>query len=347
MLRVFLLSVLLLATPLFAQAGQTEINQLQEKLITLAKKLRSGEGKLAKLAHKQARLDARITDARTRMDENREEIDTLLKSLIRLSRTPPEAIVAMPGELRHTLQAAQLMTNLTEQLQTKTGQLAHTLKTLKTDELEMAETRVSLQQQQKRLVASQRAMAEKLKIRKTAYRKNNKSFTERVKEASKIKKSSRDLKQLVTKLEKTKRGKKAPAKVSYSKGRAFSKSKGSVRLPVAGRIIKRFGQKEGVDQTSHGYKLASAAGATVISPASGEVMFTGPFLDYGNIVILRYDRGYHLLLAGMDRIDCSVGQKIRKGEPVGRLKGSNNSKADLYMELRKNGKPVDPSPWFG
>ncbi len=342
MLRVLLLSVLLLATPLLAQTSQTEINKLQEKLITLAKKLRGGEERLATLAIKQAKLDARITDARTQMDENRDEIDVLLKSLIRLSRTPPEAVVAMPGELRHTLQAAQLMTHLTEQLQQKTGNLSRTIKQLKKDELELAETRANLQQQQRQIKASQKAMAEKLQKRKVAYRTNNKSFSKRVKEASNIKKSSRSVKQLVTKLDK-----KEPTTIKPSKGKPFSKSRGQMRLPVAGRITKRFGQKEGVDQTSHGYRLASAAGATVTSPASGEVMFTGPFLDYGNIVILRYDRGYQLILAGMSRIDCSVGQKIRKGEPVGRLKGSNNSKADLYMELRKNGKPVDPSPWFG
>lgn len=336
----FLLVLLLLAFPLAPQAD--ELSNLQDDSITLAKKLRSGEGRLAKLASKQAKLDARITDARTRIDENRDEIDALLHSLIRLSRTPPEAVVAMPGELRHTLQAAQLMTQLTGQLQSKTLALSKTLKRLKSDELNLAETRANVQQQQSQLRASQKALQTKLVKQKAVYQKRNKeSFAKKAKQASIAKRTSKDVKQLVTKLEKKK------AKPTVSKGLPFSKQRGRLKLPVAGSITKRFGQKEGVDQTSHGYRLASASGSTVVSPASGEVMYTGPFLDYGNIVILRFDNGYHLLLAGLENINCSVGQKMRTGQPVGRLKGSNNAKADLYMELRKNGKPIDPSPWFG
>lgn len=349
MLRIFLLFVLLLASPLMAQAQtKAEIDGLQKKLVALAGQLRSGEEKLAKLADKQAKLDARITDAHTQIDESREEIDGLLQSLIRLSRTPPEAVIAMPGDLRHTLQAAQLMTSLTERLQTKTAQLSHTLKVLKASELELAETRASLQQQQQKLVASQKALAEKLEQRKTAYQLNNKAYEKRVKEVTNIRKSSRDVKQLVSKLDTKSEPKWPKSKTSAARETAaFGKRTGHLHLPVAGYIKTRYGQKEGPDQTSHGYHIASAAGATVVSPSSGEVMFTGPFLDYGNIVILRYDSGYHLLLAGLERIDCSVGQRIITGEPVGRLKAGQSSKADLYMELRKNGKPVDPSPWFG
>lgn len=339
--------ILLLLIAFFAFPIQAdELSTLQDESIKLAKKLRSGEERLAKLAYRQSKLDARITDARTKIDENRDEIDALMHSLIRLSRTPPEAVVAMPGELRKTLQAAQLMTQLTGQLQSKTTNLSKTLKRLKSDELNLAETRASVQQQQSRLVASQKALDKKLAEQKAAYRNRNKqTFAKKAKQATKAKKTSRNVKQLVTKLEPKTEVKEK--KTAVIKSLPFTKRRGQLTLPVAGKIVKRFGQKEGVDQTSHGYRLASASGSTVVSPASGEVMFTGPFLEYGNIVIVRFDGGYHLLLAGLENINISVGQKLRTGQPVGRLKGSNNAKADLYMELRKNGKPVDPSPWFG
>lgn len=341
MFRIILCCLLIIFSfSAVADKPSSNIKELQKQMVSIAKRLRVGESELARLANKQAKLDARTTDARTKIDENREEIDTLLQSLIRLSRTPPEAVIAMPGELRQTLQAAQLMTNLTEQMQTKTRSLTSLLKKLKSDELALAETRSSLQQQNSRLIASQKALAKKLEKRKTEYRKNNKDFAKQIKQASRIKKSSHNVKQLVKKLEKKRKRKTA------INGLVFTKSKGRLDLPVAGRITKYFGQKDGVDQTSRGYHLASATGATVVSPASGEVMFTGPFLDYGNIVILRFDRGYHLLLSGLYSIDCSVGQKVISGEPIGRLKAGKNSKADLYMELRKNGKAIDPSPWF-
>ena len=328
---------------------RTQIKQLQKQLVSLAAKQRRREDELSALSVKQARLDARITDARTKIEENRDEIDGLLQSLIRLSRTPPEAVIAMPGELRKTLQAAQLMTNLTEQMQGKTKALASLLKRLQSDELELAETRESLKQQQQKLLASRKALEDKLSKRKRSYEANSKTFKKRQSEIAKAKKEAQDVKQLVTKLEKKREVIIQPIKQAKKKvvDLSFTKRRGNLSLPVAGRISKRFGQKTGEDQTSHGYNLASTAGATVTTPASGEVMFTGPFLNYDNIVIIRYDSGYHLLLAGLDKINCSVGQKLVAGEPVGRLKASQNSKADLYMELRRNGKPVDPSPWFG
>ena len=326
------------------QPTRTEIKSLQNKLVSLASQQRKGEQKLAELSIKQARLDARITDARTKIEESQEEIDALLQSLVRLSRTPPEAVVAMPGELRKTLQAAQLMSSLTEQMQEKTSALSSLLARLQKDELELAETREKVKQQQAKMIASRKALEQKLSKRKADYEKNNTAFKRKKQQALQAKKKAKDVKQLVKKLEK-KKAKPKPKTVVQSL--PFSKRRGKLRLPVAGRVSKRYGQKIGEDQTSRGYQLASASGATVTSPASGEVMFTGPFLDYGKIVILRYDSGYHLLLAGFDRINCSVGQKLVAGEPIGRLKANSNSRADLYMELRKNGKPIDPSPWFG
>jgi septal ring factor EnvC (AmiA/AmiB activator) len=332
-----------LASPLYATKG--EITKLEKELISLAGKLRKEENKLADTAIQQVKLDQRITDARTQIDENKEEIDQILQSLIRLSRTPPEAVVVMPGEIRQTVQAAQLMTNLTTQLETKTAALGKLVKRLKQDELNLAETRERHQQQRKKLISSQKALKQQLATAKTSYQEaNKKRFEEQTKQINRARKKSRNLSQLMDKLSKSK-PKEEPKK--SRKTVLFSKQKGKMKLPVAGKITSHFGEKQGVDQTSHGYTMASAAGSTVISPASGEVMFTGPFLDYDNIVILRYDKGYHLLLAGMGNIDISVGQKIYSGQPIGRLKSSSRPLAKLYLELRKNGKAIDPSPWFG
>ncbi len=334
-------------------ASAQTVTQLQEQLVELASKLRIGEQKLAAMSVKQAQLDARITDARTKMDESRDEIDALLQSLIRLSRVPPEAIVAMPGELRHTLQAAQLMTQLTNQLQVKTGKLTASLKQFKKDELNLAELRVNLQQQQAKLKASQKALNEQIAKRNEEYKQTTVNLAKQIQQASEAKRQSANVKQLEAKLEKIQppqnlniKPKPVRNKNNYS-SKQFTVSKGRLQLPAAGYITKRFGQKDGIDQTLHGHRLTSTAGSTVISPADGEVMFTGPFLDYGNIVIIRYDQGYNLLLAGLESINCTVGQKVISGEPVGRLSASNKTKADLYIELRKNGKPIDPSGWFG
>jgi septal ring factor EnvC (AmiA/AmiB activator) len=62
-------------------------------------------------------------------------------------------------------------------------------------------------------------------------------------------------------------------------------------------------------------------------------------------LIIEHGEGYHTLLAGMSRIDSAVGQHLLPGEPVG-VMGQSESKPVLYVELRRNGQPVNPLPWL-
>lgn len=124
--------------------------------------------------------------------------------------------------------------------------------------------------------------------------------------------------------------------------------------PVAGQIIARFGQGEGV--MSRGLVYAAVAGADVFSPFDGKIAYAGPFRGYGNVALIDHGRGYHTLLTGLDRIDVQVGDWVLGGEPLGALGqavgrkagrgGSGAGAPKLYVELRKNGEPVDPGPWF-
>jgi len=62
-----------------------------------------------------------------------------------------------------------------------------------------------------------------------------------------------------------------------------------------------------------------------------------------------------VVLAGMDRISVNVGQFVLTGEPVAVMGNgpqgtanlaSSSDKAVLYVEFRKDGTPIDPSPWW-
>ena len=124
--------------------------------------------------------------------------------------------------------------------------------------------------------------------------------------------------------------------------------------PVAGQIIARFGQGEGV--MSRGLVYAAVAGADVFAPFDGKIAYAGPFRGYGKVALIDHGRGYHTLLTGLDRIDVTVGDWVLGGEPLGALgqgvsrkagrRGSGAGAPKLYVELRKNGEPVDPGPWF-
>jgi septal ring factor EnvC (AmiA/AmiB activator) len=134
----------------------------------------------------------------------------------------------------------------------------------------------------------------------------------------------------------------------------LANKKNDLSPPVAGQIVARFGQGEGV--MSRGLVYSAVAGADVFSPFDGKVAYAGPFRGYGKVALIDHGRGYHTLLTGLDRIDVNVGDWVLGGEPLGALGqgigrkagrgGSGAGAPKLYVELRKNGEPVDPGPWF-
>jgi septal ring factor EnvC (AmiA/AmiB activator) len=92
----------------------------------------------------------------------------------------------------------------------------------------------------------------------------------------------------------------------------------------------------------------------VVSPSDGWVVYAGDFRSYGQLLIINAGGGYHFLLAGLSQIDVQVAQFVLAGEPVGVMSGpgkSPSAKAQentpvLYIELRKDHKPIDPDPWW-
>lgn len=127
--------------------------------------------------------------------------------------------------------------------------------------------------------------------------------------------------------------------------RPFSRAQGEMPFPARGRVVVRFGQTDETQSLSKGISIETRAGGQVIAPYNGQIVFAGPFRGYGLLLIIEHGEGYHTLLAGMTRIDGTVGQHLTTGEPVG-VMGQGEGKPLLYVELRHNGQPVNPLPWL-
>jgi len=127
--------------------------------------------------------------------------------------------------------------------------------------------------------------------------------------------------------------------------RPFSQAQGRMVVPAAGEMVVSFGGPAPAGDTSKGITFATRPGAEVVAPFDGRVVFAGAFRGYGQILIIGHGDGYHSLVAGLDRIDSSVGQWLVAGEPIGRM-SATEAKPRLYLELRHNGQPINPLPWL-
>ncbi|HET7448156.1 MAG TPA: peptidoglycan DD-metalloendopeptidase family protein [Methyloceanibacter sp.] len=133
----------------------------------------------------------------------------------------------------------------------------------------------------------------------------------------------------------------------------FEAAKGTLRLPAQGRRVKRFGDADASGGTVKGISLQTRPEARITAPADGWVVYAGEFRSYGQLLIINAGGGYHVLLAGMSRIDVSLGQFVLAGEPIAVMgnsatpgQGGDSLRPVLYVEFRKDGRPIDPDPWW-
>lgn len=138
---------------------------------------------------------------------------------------------------------------------------------------------------------------------------------------------------------------KTPRLASLTRSRSFISVKGTLPLPVGGKIISNYNTLKKIGRRN-GIVIETRDNAAVVSPHDGQIAFAGPFRHYGLLLIIDHGEGYHTLLAGMGSIEGSVGQLLLAGEPVGQMKSSKSIKPTLYMELRVKGSPVNPIPWL-
>jgi septal ring factor EnvC (AmiA/AmiB activator) len=135
---------------------------------------------------------------------------------------------------------------------------------------------------------------------------------------------------------------------------AFSDATGRLPMPAQGRQVLSFGEKTQFGGQSKGIVLETRQGAQVTSPCDGWIVYAGEFRSYGQLLIINAGGGYHILLAGLSQIDVQPGQFVLAAEPVGTMSGwtqksqpaATSNAPVLYVEFRKDGRPVDPDPWW-
>jgi len=145
----------------------------------------------------------------------------------------------------------------------------------------------------------------------------------------------------------------------------FSQAKARLPMPARGHLVLAFGDKTQYGGQSKGIVIETRSAAQITSPCDGWVVYAGEFRSYGQLLIINAGDGYHVLLAGLSQIDVQPGQFVLAAEPVGTMsrsatvasspaassstaassKTQNNSPV-LYVEFRKDGRPIDPDPWW-
>lgn len=301
----------------------------------------------------------------------------VLGALERMGLNPPPAILVKPEDALSSVRSAILLGAVVPELRQQTEVLI-------ADMRELSRVTGSIEAERARLMASvseQLAEKERLNLllaaKEAVQQKTEAALAEEKSRSEALAAKAGSLKELVAALDaEAEKARKAAdaARTEEEKRLAreaeiaalpennrqmvslpFSALTKQVQLPVAGRFKRRFGGKDDNGGVMQGDMVATQSGAIVTAPADGNVLYAGRFRSYGQLLILDAGNGYHIVLAGMSRITAAVGRSVLAGEPVGamgeaRVADTSASKVtnapELYIEFRKDGKPVDPAPWW-
>ena len=79
----------------------------------------------------------------------------------------------------------------------------------------------------------------------------------------------------------------------------------------------------------------------------GRVVYADWLPGLGLLTIVDHGDGYLSLYGHNDRLYKAVGERVACGRPLAAAGDSGGrTQPELYFEIRKAGKPVDPRPWF-
>jgi septal ring factor EnvC (AmiA/AmiB activator) len=360
-----------------AAIGQDR-SKLNAQLIGIAAQVRGIETRIGDAEARLRPLDTREQQIRGSLDSRHAEIVEVLAALQRAGRRAPPALLVRPEDALQSLRTAMLLGSVVPELRARAEQLAGDLtelvalrKTIALERDRLAADRDKLGDDQIRLAA----LVDERQRKQSAIEKDIEAEGARAVVLSRqvdslqglIAKMEQDLKS-AAKAAATASLQGAPATLNgkpnlgalkdparLSPAIAFASAKGLFALPVNGVKIREFGGSDGSGGVEKGISLATRAGAQVTTPCDGWVVYAGPFRSYGQLLILNAGGGYHVLIAGMERISVNIGQFVLTGEPVATMGttsqvasilATNASQPVLYIEFRKDGTPIDPGPWW-
>ena len=353
---------------------QAEIERLRYESVRKARLERRRESKVASL-ERELRGYRREAQAREReLATRRDELAASLTALQRLSRKPPAALLASPASAVDSVRSSILIGSLSQRLQadaTRLGAQLDALRRLRTEiaakKNDLASNSANLERERREL---DRLIARKAKARSrlsasakreanrqaqlTGEAKTLRALVETITANTAKREAERTRAARAAKL-KEMAALSAPASRLLPKPRAapkrrprqaFKSARGQMPFPAAGSIVSRFGESAIGRTRTKGLRIETLTGAQVVAPHDGEIVFAGRFRSYGQLLIIAHGGGYHTLVAGLSRIDVTVGQLLLAGEPVGRMAETSSKNPVLYVEMRRNGAPFDPLPWL-
>ncbi|MBZ9937427.1 peptidoglycan DD-metalloendopeptidase family protein [Mesorhizobium sp. BR1-1-16] len=357
---------------------------LTQSMVETGERAKQLERQLGEAEMRMSSLLDEEKTVRASLSARRGVLANVLAALQRMGRKPPPAIVVRPEDALAAVRSAMLLGAVVPELRTEADGLTADLQHLLALKDEKARERDRVRADATALAEEQTRIQLLVAEKKKARAASEEALASEQTRSEQLAAQASSLQDLIDSLEKqvaASADAAAAAKAAEERNKAaiasgeaprqpdnlgaanriepavaFADTKGLLPRPVNGVEVKSFGDADGLGGTTAGVSIATRASAGVSSPSDGWVVYAGPFRSYGQLLIINAGGGYHVLLAGMERINVELGQFVLAGEPVGVMgtrqlasmgaEGIGAQQPLLYVEFRKDGTSIDPAPWW-
>jgi len=343
-----------------------DLGALERALLAAAMESQRREEQASQAERKLISLQSRLQANRLKLVEGEQTLEDLLGALAISGRYRPPALLTQPKDANAAIRTAIIMGELAPRVQSRTIGLSRQIETLRKLESEILREQKTLADSEAALKLKQQEILGLTAAKRKAFEDVTGNADSLRQQASEIGRKAETLRSLLAALEaaapaaplmkprlnlaELNREKRSAGSASIRQASlptpSVSQPLGVLATPTAGRLVRRWGDRLPGGTKSEGITYATRSGAQIASPIDGKVEFSGPFRSYGQLLILSTSDGYHVLLSGMTYSYVGVGQYVRQGEPVARMSERSDLEPELYMEVRKSGKPMNPATWM-
>lgn len=361
-------------------AARAEEQRLTDERIAAAAKLREAEAATAAAAARMEELAGRQREADLRVAARVVALEPLLPLIERLALYPTETLLAVPLPPDQAVRGLIVLQGMSHRLAAEMAALrrdqAAWAEATKAVQAEAPKLAAAQQAQAQQAEALDRQIAQAQAQRRSADADADAAAERAAKEAARAdslrgalatleaQRKAAEAKAREEAVRAERQRKEAEAEAARRREAALSRSSGSMAsagssatphgralltAPVAGSIVRAWGDSTEAGP-ARGISYQAPPAARVVAPCSGRVAFADSFRSYGELLILDCGGGYHAVLAGFARLDMKVGESVQSGEPVGVMPSwdpaGTGRRPLLYVELRRDGQPVNPAPWL-
>jgi septal ring factor EnvC (AmiA/AmiB activator) len=340
-----------------ARNAARDVKDIEVDLLAAADDSMKREVAASQMEDRIATLSKELEQARSSFGENKSSLEDLLTGLIALETRRPSALAAHPDDATAAVRAAILMGDVFPKLSDRAHTLSRDITTRTNLITELRRQQDALSTQEAALAARREeinALAEERRRREAALTSETAELREQTRRLAADASNLRELLSALAKSAPASPGLKprnpqdtrAAARTETSGSGSRPKSRQQTpKPPIVGRILRRYNQAS--DQgPSLGLLYAARANAQVVAPLGARIQFAGPFRSYGQMMILDVGDDVLVVVSGLDALYAEAGKQVKAGEPIGRMANRAAPAPELYFEVRRAGRTVDPETWL-